>query len=438
MKVGVIPQNEKRKLVDHSNSKPKTKHERLLIFFMVILATSLFASFISPQISLFGRGLRLSLPLFMILSVFVYLTRPNAFQVLRNYRTSIALGLIYVITGTMHHIFDPQVNIFHNLVVSAAICIMVWMTVLLVRKGFPEAVEPIRWLVLITLGVSLGMGIPLLLAEPGIARLTMGNPMEDIYAAEFYPRGVANYSWYTFVAITFPVISNWLYNTSLCLWLKIIGWACLLAASAATVFSTFTMASVLLVFGALGWLGLVAFTTKGSTSRWVASVLFLTALVGLPTLVVIGSEFEATRFAVFKAKRLFEGALAVGMLEADETGRTQMFVDTIKSFLRNPFFGGWGLDPNFYIGGHSSWADTLGTQGVFGLFLWMGFLFPSLRRGKKPFSVKTGTAGGTLSWILLFAGGVLNPTFSSAIGLGLLWLFDDGAMWRQPKADQVV
>lgn len=418
-------------------SHPRARYTQVAVWLVVILASAFFASFISPQIGLFGRGLRLSLPLAALLCGVIFLTRPNAFRVWGRYSSSILFGLIYVVTGAMRYLFDPLVNVFQNLVVTAAVCVMVWMMVLLVRKGFPEAVEPIRWLTLITLGVSLGMGIPLLIEQPGIARLTMGNPMADFYAAELYPRGVASYSWYTFVAITFPVMANWLYNTSGRLWFRIIGWGCLLAAAATTVFSTFTMATVLLIVGALAWLGLVAFTTKSRISRWVLAIVLLTALAGLPTFITIGSEFEATQFAVSRATRLFEGTLTVGALEADETGRTQMFVDTMETFLRNPLFGAWGLDPDFYIGGHSSWADTLGTQGLFGLLLWMGFVFPSLRRGKKPFSVVAGSAGGTLSWILLLAGGVLNPTFYSAIGLGLLWLFDDGAMWRKPSAGQV-
>jgi len=107
-----------------------------------------------------------------------------------------------------------------------------------------------------------------------------------------------------------------------------------------------------------------------------------------------------------------------------------MFVDTMDTFLKHPLFGAWGLTPNFYIGGHSSWADTLASQGLFGLLLWIGFISPALRRGKKPFSIDEGTGGGTLSWILLAGGGILNPTFQSVIGLILLWLFDDGALWR--------
>jgi hypothetical protein len=95
----------------------------------------------------------------------------------------------------------------------------------------------------------------------------------------------------------------------------------------------------------------------------------------------------------------------------------------MDTFLKHPLFGAWGLEPNFYIGGHSSWADTLGSQGLFGLLLWIAFISPALRRGKKPFSIDEGTAGGTLSWILLAVGGVLNPTFHSSIGLILLWLF---------------
>ncbi|MEM4360242.1 MAG: glycosyltransferase [Candidatus Bilamarchaeaceae archaeon] len=98
----------------------------------------------------------------------------------------------------------------------------------------------------------------------------------------------------------------------------------------------------------------------------------------------------------------------------------------------NYVFGGWGLDPNFYIGGHSSWANTLGAQGLLGLILWLGFLVPSLRRGNQALSVDQGASGGTLSWVLFALGGILNPTFHSIIGLILIWLFDDCKVWQLP------
>jgi len=416
--------------ISFAHVQPRARYAHGAALLVALLASALFASFISPQISLFGRGLRLSLPLFALLGSVILVVRPRTIKYLSIYSGSIAAGLLYMATGTLRYLFDPLPTFFQNFVLSAAVCLMLWMAILMIRNGFPEAVETIRWLTLIVLGVSLGMGVPLLLEQPGVARLTMGNPMADVYAAALYPRGVANYSWYTVVGFAFPAMANWLYKSSRSVFWKLIGWGCLLAAAIATLFSTFTMAATLLIGGELSWLMILAVTSKRKMLRLIGIIIILVFLISFPTLYLWGSEFEATQFVVNKATRLIEGTLTEGALEADETGRTQMFVDTMATFLKHPLFGAWGLEPNFYIGGHSSWADTLGSQGLFGLLLWIGFISPALRRGKKPFSIDEGTAGGTLSWILLAVGGVLNPTFHSSIGLILLWLFDDGALWR--------
>jgi hypothetical protein len=400
------------------------------VFFVAMLASALFASFISPQISLFGRGLRFSLLLFFLLGSAILAIRPSAIRYLGTFGVSIGAGLLYVATGTIRYTIDPLSNLFQNLIISAAVCVVLWMIMLVIRKGFPEVVETIRWLILIVLGISLGMGVPLLIDQPGIARLTMANPMANVYAERFYPRGVANYSWYTPLGIAFPVIANWLYKNSRGVIWKFIGWGCLLTASAATLLSTFTMAAGLLIGGALAWLILTILTTKRKRTQFIAIIAVIVTLLFFPTLYYWGSEFDATEFAVNKTTSLIEGISSKGVIEGDMTGRAKMFVDTMDTFLRNPILGLWGLERYFYIGGHSSWADTLGSQGIVGLMLWLVFISPSLHRGKRPFSIEDGAAGGTLAWILLAVGGVLNPTFYNAIGLILLWLFDDGALWR--------
>ncbi len=259
----------------------------------------------------------------------------------------------------------------------------------------------------------------------------MGNPMAEVYAAELYPKGVTNYSWYTPVAIAFPVIANWLANRSARSLSKVIGWGMLLAAAIATVLSTFTMAMVLLGAGAFGWLGLVVLTGKSRFARALGALVMIGMLLSFPTLYFFGSAFEATQFQVQKATRLLTGAVEMGLMDADETGRTEMFEGSMETFLKYPIFGAWGLATTYYfVGGHSSWADTLAWQGLFGLSLWLAFLSPSWKRGKRPLSVADGAAGGTLSWILLGVGGVLNPTLHSALGLLLIWLYDDSPIWR--------
>ncbi len=399
---------------------------------VTVLASALFATFVSPQLGLWGRGLRTALPLFILFVGITVLTRGSDIRLaLNRHSLPIAAGVAFAGISLLRHLSEPSPTVLQNQGINAMVCVGVWIAVIVLRTVFPEALEPVRWISLLTLGVSLGMGIPLLLEQPGIGRLTMGNPMAEVYAAELYPKGVTNYSWYTPVAFAFPVIANWLANTSTRRLVKIIGWGMLLAAAIAALLSTFTMAMVLLGAGAFGWLGLVVLTGKSRFARALAALVLIGMLLSFPALYFFGSTFEATQFQVQKATRLLTGAVEIGLMDADETGRTDRFASSMETFLKYPLFGAWGLaTTDYFVGGHSSWADTLAWQGLFGLSLWLAFLSPSWKRGRRPWSVADGAAGGALSWILLVVGGVLNPTLHSALGLLLIWLYDDNSVWR--------
>ncbi len=141
--------------------------------------------------------------------------------------------------------------------VSASVCVGLWISILIIKNYFPETLEHVRWISLIVFGISLGLGIPLLIREPSVARLTMGNANESYYASVFFPQGVANYSWYTPAAIAWPVIANWLYRSQQSFIRKILGWGALVAVSIAILLSTFTMAIVLLIIGIISWFFLV-------------------------------------------------------------------------------------------------------------------------------------------------------------------------------------
>lgn len=394
------------------------------------LSGILFATFLSPQFGLLGRGLKLSIPLFvLLLGVAVLLNGREVTRQLGRRVKPLLLGTMFAGTGALRFLVAPDPSLLQNQVLAGVVCIIVWLAVVVVRQVFPESCETARWLALVTLGVSLGMGLPLLLREPGIARLTMGNPMAERYAANLFPRGVANYSWYTPVACAWPVIADWLHNGRQQPLVKVVGWSLLSAASAATLLSTFTMAAVWLTLGTLLWLFLVAMTGSSALWRLIAIGALVFLLVSCGTLRRELSRFSGTALVADKFTRLIERTFAVGVVEGDETGRARMLVRTIETFLNHPLFGAWGIDSSFYVGGHSSWADTLALHGLFGTSLWLGFLAPSWRRRNAPLSSRRGTAGGTLSWALLAVGGVVNPTLNSPIALLLIWLFDQGAAW---------
>lgn len=397
-------------------------------FAVVLLAAGLFSTFLSPQMAMAGRGLRTAVPLFLLFFGLAVFFRPGIISRPLPHFPAIASGLAFIGAGVVRQILDPQPDYLHRLVVSPATCVALWLAILLLREEFPGSVEAVRWACLAILGLSLGMGIPLLIREPGIARMTMGNPEAGLFAARLFPRGVTNYSWYTPAAIAFPVIANWLFARRRGRTGRMIGWGLLLASSAAVLLSTFTMAAILLAVGLLFWLALLLI--KERKGRTAAAIVLAAIVILLPTLLILGRQVGGTAFIINKATDLAQGILREGILAGDSTGRTRMFAETMRTFGRNPVFGSWGLESGAFVGGHSSWADTLALQGLPVMALWLAFLSPSWRRRRPVLSAAQGTAGGTMSWVLLAAGGVLNNTLTSEIGLILIWLFDEGG-WEQ-------
>lgn len=405
---------------------------------VTIFAGALFATFVSPQLGLLGRGLRSSLPLFLLLLGFiVLLTHKRAWQKIRIHLFSTFLGIVFLLYGVIQNLLQPDPAVFHAQVFSVAICIMIWIAITLLRSLFPSSLESVRWIVLIVFSVSLGVGIPLLLQQPGIARLTAGgNPLNPYNDTALYLKGVGNYTWYTPIAIAWPAIANWIINRPKNRFAKMIAWGLLLTLSATVLFSTFTMAFVILCLSIVLWLILNILTDLSWRNRWVVMMGLVILFLSFPSLYNLSLSSDVTMFATSKATRLIEGTLSRELVSADQSGRIIMLDREMETFFKNPIFGAWGFDTSrYFVGGHSSWGDTLALQGVFGLSLWLGFLAPSWFRRKQPLSVSAGTAGGTLSWTLLGLGGILNPTFNSIVGLLLIWLFDEGGVWQTQKAN---
>lgn len=395
-------------------------------FLVIILAGALFATFSSPQIAFFGRGLRLSLPLFVLLFATTDKTKILT-RHLKSQTGPLLCGVAFIGISLLRYFFDPNPDLLHNYVVSGSTCIVLWICILIIKYIFSDTLEHVRWISLIVLGISLGLGIPLLIREPGIAKLTMEADTNIASAAIslVFPQGVANYSWYTAAAFAWPVMASWLYKCRQTRIRKLLGWGALFAVSIAILLSTFTAAILLLLLGIVGWLFFVFINNKNPRLRVVVIIIVVIFGVSFSSLYLFGSKYKPTSSAVEKATQFLSGLWQThSLLKADPTIRTALFIETMKTFVKNPIFGAWGLSTDNFAGGHSSWADTLALQGLFGILLWFGFLSPSLRRGKHQFSVSEGNAGGTLSWILLLAGGILNPTFFGELGLLLLWLFD--------------
>jgi hypothetical protein len=387
----------------------------------------LFASFLSPQLSYWGRGLKLSLPLFCFLTIHILISNKyNEYEFIEKRNKYIIVGLVFIADGFFRYLMHPVNSLKHNYIISCLICIFLWFTISLLRCQSIKTIETIRWICLLSIGVSIGLGIPLLIQKPGVARLTMGNPLERKFIALYFPKGIANYSLYTAIAIAWPVIANWLLNykhkSILSKW---IGWFLLFVSSIAVIFSTFTMAVILIISSIILWLILIIIKNNSNKMRIFGILLVIIILTIAPKIYNASLRASAVQFSSIKATRITENIISTGFLKGDETGRAKMLVNTLPTILKYPLLGAWGFDRSMYWGGHSSWGDFLALFGISGLILWIYFLSPSLKRGKKPFSISDGIAGGTLSWILVCIGGILNPTFNIAAILLLIWIFDN-------------
>lgn len=393
---------------------------------VLIVAPILLATFLSPQIGYWGHGLKLSLPLIVALNLIgllCYKPRMIVHLILRSkYSLSVVIGLLFVFSGYIRYLVAPNNSWLQNYVLTALICILLYISIISIRTTFPEALNIIRFLILIIMAVSLGIGIPALYGDPGIARFTTSSKANEYLVLS--SKGIGNYGSYTGAALAWPVIAQWLYNQRNPI--KIAGWTALIVISVAIAISTFTMAGALLCLGVLAWIGLIITRQRSKHYQLLATAVVVVTIPFLPSLYESGLNSDVTGFSVSKATRLYEGTQTSGIWVGDETGRAIMFRDTMDSFFASPGFGLWGISrgSDFYIGGHSSLGDTLGLFGVFGILLWGGFLARSWVRN-KPFSLTAGYAGGTISWILLLIGGVLNPTYYSSSALTLIWLFDD-------------
>lgn len=398
--------------------------------YVMIFAGALFATFVSPQIGLLGRGLKTSIPCFLLLwAVFLFYRSRSVKRILFGNSFYILSGLTYTVTGIIRFLLAPTITYLQNFVISALLCFFLWLTVLVLKNTFPRTIDGVRWIVLAIIGLSFSNGIPLLVQNPGVARLTMGNPDAAYYSSIYSIHGIASYNLYTVIAIAWPSIANWLFNYRKKIAIQIIGWCLLLAASIAVLLSTFTMAAVLLILGIVIWL-LLTIVVDNGIGRSLGILFLLLLIICFPLFYNIIINLDATSFIVGKATRIIESTISLGARYGDETGRVDMFVRTIDTFFNYPLFGAWGLESNYYIGGHSSWADLLALHGLLGFLPWLVFLAHSFRGVNNPLSISKGVAGATISLLLVCLGGILNPTLTLPNCFLLIWLFDQRYIGR--------
>jgi O-antigen ligase len=122
----------------------------------------------------------------------------------------------------------------------------------------------------------------------------------------------------------------------------------------------------------------------------------------------------------------------LGLLEGDNTGRSDLWLASFSTFLAHPWLGVGSAVGSINalslnaVGGHSSWLDNLAQYGILGGSWYFLFLFSVVRRAYRAYRANTRsiTSLARLIGALLFVlGGSYNPVVFSIQLEALFFLF---------------
>lgn len=393
---------------------PKSVSARLAGHLIGGVAVLFLVANVIPQAEYFGRGAWLT---FFLFGVWVGLAalEGRLLETLARQATLFTLAGLFLVVLTVTYYWRTDAPAATYL----SIVRLVQLVMVVAVAAHHSRLDRSRWLsmreaVIGLIACALAPSLTLLSQNPRIARTLMDAGM-DLAAAGISSSavlaGLGTYTIYTLLGVVWPV---WMCITFLSAGMRRL---LLLAASAvafaAVLLSSFTAASVLLVIGAAAVL-LRAPWMADPRRRWrnllVAFVILGAAIVGVQWLT---SQSEAAEFARAKSLRLYTGVVETGFTAGDETGRTEMFVSTFYTFVRNPLFGvGERADPTV-VGGHSSIIDPWAQYGLVGywsLFVFQVLLTHRVLRNWRRTPRHWLAFGSGVSWLLYWVAGILNPT----------------------------
>jgi hypothetical protein len=381
-------------------------------------------SYISPQVSQLGRGLRTTLPALVVAWFAIFHISPKAFnRALVRFQPVLLLGIFFIFQAALRFAYEEEATVFWDTYFwgpLTVLTLLVWVGAL--TELGEGAVRSFRCWVLFGWCISLAVSLPILIQYPAVAKLTMGSEVGLENAAIWAPYGVGEYSVYTSMAICLgPLLA-----ATQCLKPKfrIVNILLVSLAALAVLLSTFAMAAVLLMFSLFAVLMAWMRSGRGASQMWRTLVVFL--LLGLlPFLYTQFARSPQTSFVVElvveKVERFYYGISATGLAEGDETGRGAFFVDEMQAFAAEPF---WGYIPGV-IGQrgkeHSSLSNSLLLFGVFGAALWGVMLWRVYNECLSHTGGRFNRYVLRLSWSALIIGGILNPLWYSPAALGALF-----------------
>ena len=248
-------------------SQQRTSHHYWQVLAIASLTIAVL-SFVSPQIGTLGHGLRTALPALAVAWVAITRLAPQAFWLsFKRFRSFFLLGCLFLLQATLRFLYDDnKLDLFDRYVLNPLTLSFFLLWIGALAELGQKTLNRFRVGILFGWSLSLALGVPELLANPGVAKWVMGNVDAEQNASIYAPLGVGSYTTYTFLAICFVpmfvIIQK--VNSTIWRWCNIV---LLILASLGVFLSTFSMASTLLAIS-------IFFCTvnMGNDGTWPSSI----------------------------------------------------------------------------------------------------------------------------------------------------------------------
>lgn len=329
-----------------------------------------------------------------------------------RFRSVLLFGFLFVFQATFRFaLADAASELWSRYVIGPilVLAMVVWIAAL--AELGSGAVSRLKVWFLLTWSLSLALGIPTLINNPGVARLTMGNDLAIQNSLIWAPRGVGEYTVYSAFAICIgPIFAVTQMMTGVKRW---IGYMGLILGVVAVLLSTFTMAATLLVAGILAALFVGVITTRSGTRK--VRLAFIGGLVALmPSLYILSDANEQTDFVIQKVSNLVTGISHRGLAQGDETQRGSWFVEEMEAFKEKPLLGYSFKNTLDIEHGHSSLSNGLVLFGLLGSMLWFATLWQAFRAIRSGLTQAIDRHALLISAALFTVAGILNPSWHAS------------------------
>ena len=400
----------------------KVKMPKLTISSIGMALAVIFIMLLSlPYFSYSGQGIKISWIVYLLwlLTVFTgnsLALKKTVFE-LRLRRFEITFLFLWLMVVMFNATLERGNTWDLHLIIMITMCMVISMTLYYAaqRNGSYETFVKI---ILLVFGIEVIRSLPHLWSTPSLARIITGgeaNPQEMMSAGK---AGVGAYGYYTGLAIVLPsvititITSRGITRILLCFFIA--------AITLAISISTFMGAIFLMLLGfcCLAFFHIIYGKLKQKIFILYGVVFVLFFVAWITKL----DDIEQVMYVANKIERQFSSVTADGIIGGDETGRSDLWLASMNTFLNYPLVGIGATtnrenpDLGVRVGGHSSWLDQLAEYGIVGFGCYLFFFSLAIKRiviafrnEKSLNNAKICYLGQLISIALFVVGGIYNP-----------------------------